>query len=339
MSDTVLPVLIFAALPASGKSESRNFLKSLPAEETARFHLGDSTTQLDDYPYVHLMREVDVALKSVGLEYVFFIDPRNCLRDERDWGTLIELLNEDYEDLLAKPAKITPEHPAIWALERYDQAGEKCGIPARFRPLFANPETREKALEAAEILRAESQTLLDDKWANIPESLEGKTIVCEFARGGAKDHGYPLLDPMGYQYSFRKLSPAILKQACVLYVWVTPEQSYAKNVARAQEKVSQTKSTQLSLNHGVPHTVMVTEYGCDDMDYLLSISDIPNTVRIEREEGVFHLPVGRFDNREDLTTPFRKAREDWTPEDIGSMKAGMDQAFADLLGAYQATHK
>ena len=46
----VLPILMFCALPASGKSETRRYLKTLTKEDTEKFHLGETSTQVDDFP-------------------------------------------------------------------------------------------------------------------------------------------------------------------------------------------------------------------------------------------------------------------------------------------------
>ena len=54
-----LDVLLLLALPASGKSEARTYLASLSPEECEQ-HFGiGHTVQLDDFPYVHIMRRVD----------------------------------------------------------------------------------------------------------------------------------------------------------------------------------------------------------------------------------------------------------------------------------------
>ena len=54
----------------------------------------------------------------------------------------------------------------------------------------------------------EARNLLEEKLAGIPDSLEGRTIVIEFARGGADGSSMPLPAPFGYQYSFAQLSDA-----------------------------------------------------------------------------------------------------------------------------------
>lgn len=102
MESPVLNTLLLLALPASGKSEVRKYLELLPTKEARNdFHMGP-TVQLDDYPYVHLMRCVDAELSKIGKPIVFFLAPDKNFKNPLDWGTLIELINEDYEDMLAK---------------------------------------------------------------------------------------------------------------------------------------------------------------------------------------------------------------------------------------------
>src|SRR3989442_12693534 len=60
----ILDVLLLLALPASGKSEVRRYLASLTPEQCrSDFHMGP-TVQLDDYPYVHMMRRVSPELRK-----------------------------------------------------------------------------------------------------------------------------------------------------------------------------------------------------------------------------------------------------------------------------------
>ena len=62
----ILDVLLLLALPASGKSEVRRYFASLTPEQCRNdFHMGP-TVQLDDYPYVHMMRRVSQELRKSG---------------------------------------------------------------------------------------------------------------------------------------------------------------------------------------------------------------------------------------------------------------------------------
>src|SRR5512142_659313 len=97
----VIDVLLLLALPASGKSEVRRYLAHLSPEQARDdFHMGP-TVQLDDFPYVHLMRRIDDELAAIAHRRLFFQSPDRPYQSPLDWGTLIELVNEDYADLVA----------------------------------------------------------------------------------------------------------------------------------------------------------------------------------------------------------------------------------------------
>src|SRR5688572_7396932 len=163
----VLKTVLLLALPASGKSEVRRYLKSLDPEQARRdFHMGASV-QLDDYPYVHLMRATDDALQALGKERVFFLAPDSSFIDARDWGTLIELLNEDYADLVAKKIH-RPSSAASSLFERFDRAAEKVGVGPRLAKLDAKTRTA-----LADALEKEAAAQLKDKHDGYPDSLEG----------------------------------------------------------------------------------------------------------------------------------------------------------------------
>ena len=82
-----------------------------------------------------------------------------------------------------------------------------------------------------------------------PMSLRGKSLIVEFARGG--EHGY--------SGALSQLSPEILKHAVILYVSVSFEESWRRNVARYDEK----RRSGL-LTHSVPRAEMEQTYGMDD---------------------------------------------------------------------------
>ena len=318
----LIDVLLLLALPASGKSEVRRYLAHLsPADCERDFHMGP-TLQLDDYPYVHMMRRVSQELRQRGQDGVFFDSDDLPMKEPRDWGTLIELLNEDFDDLMHR-RRPAPVSAATWLLERYDAARAKIGAEPAFGGLA--PALRAELIAA---LESESAGLLRDKNAAIPESLEGRTIVIEAARGGPDGASLPLPAPLGYRYSLGRFSDAILARASILYVWVTPEESRRKNHERTDPN-----DPGSILHHGVPIAVMLGDYGCDDMDWLIQHSDRPDTVRVDAHGRVFHLPIARFDNRVDKTTFVRAERDAWSPEQVAALHGGLAEALGRLVKA------
>jgi len=316
----VIDVLLLLALPASGKSEVRRYLSHLSPEQCRdEFHIGP-TVQLDDYPYVHMMRRVSQELRARNADGVFFDSDDLPMKEQLDWGTLIELLNEDYHDLVNR-RRVDPPSPAAWLLDRFDAARSKVGAQPAFATL--DPTLRKTLIGA---LEAEAAELVKERNANLPETLAGKTVVIEFARGGPDGSTPPLSKPLGYQYSLARLSDEILKRAAILYVWVTPEESRRKNIARTDpnDPVS-------ILNHGVPMAVMLGDYGCDDMDWLITHSGRPDHVKVTKDNGAaFLLPVARFDNRTDKTTFVRGERSLWKPADVAALHGGLAEALGRL---------
>lgn len=321
MSD-LLETLLLLALPASGKSEVRRYLAHLdPVRRRTDFHLGE-TVQLDDFPYVHLMRRISQELVRRGQEAIFFASDAQPFIDPRDWGTLIELLNDDYADLIAG-RRARPASAAAWILERFDAARRRVGAPARLGELPV--AVRRELLDA---LEPESAKLLDDHNRNIPDDLAGRTVVIEFARGGPDGSSLPLPAPYGYRYSLSRLAPRILATASILYVWVTPEESRRKNRERADPA-----DPGSILHHGVPDAVMYGDYGCDDIAWLLETSDRSDTVRVETSGRAHWLPLGRFDNRVDRTTFVRAEPRLWAPQDVAALHGGLKSAFDHLWRA------
>jgi len=319
--NNVLDTILLLALPASGKSEVRRYLELMPAQPRREdFHMGPSV-QLDDFPYVHMMRRIDDELAGLGQGRLFFQAPDRPFRDPRDWGTLIELVNEDHADLVQKRF-LNPAHAGSDLMDRIDRAAVKCGAPARLAGL-------EQSLRAklAEAIAAESRQLVQDKQNNYPESLEGRTLVIEFARGGPQGSTLPLAEPFGYRYSLARLAPEILEKAGILYIWVTPEESRRKNQAR-----SNPKDPGSILHHGVPLEVMLKDYGCDDMDWLAQNSEQPGTVTVKAHGRTYHLPLARFDNRVDKTSFLREPQDAWKPAQVKSVHEGLREALAHLAG-------
>ncbi|MBN1424611.1 hypothetical protein JXA88_08645 [Candidatus Fermentibacteria bacterium] len=321
MAEKILQTVLLLALPASGKSEVRRYLEFLsPERRAAELHLGEDV-QLDDFPYVHLMRRIDNVLASQGFSRLFFKADDRPFLDPRDWGTLINLLNDDYAAILA-PLEPTPPSAAAVICHRIDAAALPVGIPARIEGL--DPTIREMLLCAIE---DECQEVLGHRQARHTGGLLGKTLIIEFARGGPQGSTMPLPAPFGYRYSLSLLSEAILRHAVVLYVWVTPEESRRKNRERTDPD-----NPGSILHHGVPTEVMLQDYGCDDIEWLEQNAQRPGTVTVDAGGRVFHLPIACLDNRSDMTSFLRQDPGTWKQEDIERVHQGLRQAL-DLLAS------
>ncbi|MFH1404543.1 MAG: hypothetical protein ABIH21_00400 [Patescibacteria group bacterium] len=330
----VLDVLLVLALAGSGKSEARKSMRSLGPEKCKdQFHIWP-TVQIDDYPYVEFMRFVD-ELVSGGLEALdmgglFFRSHRESFKDQREWGTLVQLVNMDYDDILHN-RNVEPESPGLWLLKRIALAQEFADIYNS--PLRRLPEDVLKLI--ASHLEDKTQKVLDMKREALTGTLEGKTLVIEFARGGPHGASMPLRGSQGYQFSLPHLSPAILSCASILYIKVPPSESRRKNFERAVPPPDAKDKDDTGIWHGVPLSVMLSEYGSCDMEYLRSLSDRSDTVRVRAHGKEYYLPIGIFDNTTDLTSFARGDPDDWDPKDIQALHAGLKPAM-DTLWVAQA---
>ena len=321
MSNKVFKVVLLQALPASGKSEVRNFMAHVEPERLRdEFHIG-ANLQLDDFPYVHMMRRIDNELEAMGQARIFYPGEAPFV-DGRDWGTLCALLNEDYHDLMNR-VRVCPGSAAQYLFDRIDRAGLIAGITPRLGSL--KEEVRAKL---AEKLEAEARAMLDEKQAAYPESFEGKTVVIECARGGPDGASMPLTDTFGYQYSLPFFCPEILENAAILYIWVTPEESRRKNADRADPN-----DPGSNLHHGVPMAVMLGDYGCDDMEYLRANSKA-DCVSFEAHGKHWDVPIGVFDNRVDKTSFLRAEPEAWDRDKVAEVTAGIRAATDAMFENY-----
>lgn len=325
--DRPLDTLLLFSLPASGKSEMRRYLAGLDPDQCRRdFGMGP-TLQLDDYPYVHLMHRIDDELKGWGLPWAYYLGPERPFRDGWTWAVLIGLLNEDYANLRAG-RQVEVRSAAEHLLDRLDAAHAALRME---EPMADLP--RRIRRRVAEALEAECRAELDALNRQNALGTEGRTIVIEAARGGPHGAAFPLTPPHGYGAAFQALAPEILARASLLYIWVDPAESRRKNIERGRPDGQGS-----ILHHSVPMEVMLGQYGCDDLAWLLEQSDRPGTLRIDRivAEGgrhaarTFHLPAARFDNRQDLTTFVREPREAWDPAAVAALHAELKAAFGRM---------
>jgi hypothetical protein len=318
--DSHIDTLLLLALPASGKSELRRYLASVSADVAATdFGLGP-TVQLDDYPYVHMMRRISEELRNLGEPPVFFASGSDPFLEGKDWATLIELVNDDYGELGTNPP--VPDEPTLWLLRRFDRARMALGLEPPFRDL--TPGTLASLSRALDSEIAELATELAATVSSYQPGIS--TVLIELARGGPEGTEPPLPDPHGYAYSLRYLSPDILARSTALYVWVTPEESRRRNEDRAKPGLEGDASI---LHHGVPDVVMRGDYGVDDFLWLMGQGD-EDAIEITSEGGSFSIPAAVFDNRVDHTSFLRADEVDWDPALVGDLHAALTTSFAPL---------
>lgn len=315
----LIDTLLLLALPASGKSEIRRYLDSLPPTRLAsELHLGP-TIQLDDYPYVHLMRRISQELRAREAPPLFFVSDDLPMDEPLDWGVLQILLNEDYATI-GVGLRTKPTSPAGWLFDRIDAARVTVGAPAALATLA--PEVR---AEVAAALDDEVGALWDHLAALEAADPVGATVVIEFARGGPEGTEPPITPPFGYEYALGLLSPEILRRAAILYVQVTPEESRRRNDDRGRPGLEGDASI---LHHGVPEAVMRGDYGIDDLRWLLARGG-GIRITVERDGLTFEVPTAVFDNRVDHTSFLRDEPALWPPEAV----ARLHDELAIALGA------
>jgi len=130
--------------------------------------------------------------------------------------------------------------------------------------------------------------------AGNPNIHSDSTVLLECARGGPENASFPL--PYGYEQVIHVLDNELLRNAVILYVKVSPEESKRRN--RARHNPNDPLGT---LGHMVPEKVMRDEYGCDDIHWLVSQSKDSGFINIKG----FNIPIAIFDNQEDKTSFIR----------------------------------
>jgi hypothetical protein len=320
VTEQLIDTLLLLALPASGKSEIRRYLESVPPSVlAAECHLGP-TIQLDDYPYVHLMRRISQELRARGKSPRFFVSDDLPMDEPLDWGTLMILLNEDYAAVGVGIGE-EPASAAEWLFDRIDRARAVVGAPAALGIL--EPEVR---ADIAAALDEEAAQLWRQISALGAVDPSGATIVIEFARGGPEGSTPPITPPFGYEYALGLLSPEILSRSAILYVRVTAEESRRRNDERGRPGREGDASI---LHHGVPEAVMRGDYGMDDLLWLVAKGGGDEIV-VDKEGRAYRLPTAVFDNRVDHTSFLRADPQAWPPDAVNRLHGELAAALSTL---------
>ncbi|MBI3033188.1 hypothetical protein HYY69_06960 [Candidatus Woesearchaeota archaeon] len=121
-------VLIWA-LPASGKSEVMTFIRGLTAEQRAELHFGN-LVEIDDYPRVASLFQIDDERQAAGLERVFTREQdydEGGFVDSRLWSVLDQHLNARHRELLAKKPNVHDDSTVM--LECARGGSQNAGFP------------------------------------------------------------------------------------------------------------------------------------------------------------------------------------------------------------------
>lgn len=336
--EEIFDKICLLALPASGKSEVRKFLANIPDEARARiFHIG-KMVQLDDFPYVHLMRVIDAMLVKMGLKPAFFSGSDMPFYEGVFWGVLNQLLNEDYKNImkLSRWSVYSLENAGRTMLTRYDMARNKMDQTHLFAP--ANGKlglNLEQYGVLCQLINKEALKVLTDKNTQVPESMDGVTLVFEFARGGSENEIMPLDKPLewGYAKSLGIMDPEILNGMAVVYVKVSHKESMRRNMKRADPNDPGSE-----LKHGVPKIVMEKDYGCDDIGYMLEKSTVVGAIEVILEDNKIPIACSIFDNEEDKTSFVRD--DDWQEqtENVQVLNDELALAMQEAWDIHTAVH-
>jgi len=178
------------------------------------------------------------------------------------------------------PLEIIDDFPLLWRKFEEDDLWERQGRPR----LHSKRCNGNYAVTDPGMWRFLIERINQEAERAFPsqEAFARRTLIIEFSRGG----------PHGYADALAALSPAILQRAAILYISVSFEESWRRNIARYDEA---NKSG--ILTHSVPREEMESTYGVDDWH---SLTDGPlgwidvNGLRV---------PYATMGNEPELTDP------------------------------------
>jgi len=127
------------------------------------------------------------------------------------------------------PFQIVDDFPILWDLFQQDDVWESVGRERLFsKRCETNYAVADDSVWGFLIEQINSRIL-----AEIAKPSRRKTLIIEFSRGGAA----------GYKDALSRLSPEILRRATALYVSVSFEESWRRNLARYEKKARRHSDT------------------------------------------------------------------------------------------------
>lgn len=148
------------------------------------------------------------------------------------------------------------DFPWLWEKFLEDDLWEEAGLPRLFSKKYdGNYGLNPKAENLYDLMLARFNHEAAARYLSNPKFYKDGTVIIEFARGGNN----------GYAHALARLSEEILKRAAILYVQVSFDESWRRNVARYEEKQKHS-----ILAHMVPRETMDYFYKTDDWNEITS---------------------------------------------------------------------
>jgi len=268
--------------------------------ELDRWHETQATSLL----HVDADRPVHEALEDfvelLGLEYNAPVVPNEETLDvllllgrpasgKSEFIDFMTQISSDHRarEFFIAPFQIVDDFPILWDLFQQDDIWESVGRERLFsRRTDGNYAVADDHVWAFLIEQVNQRVLASPSFAR-PGSR--RTLIIEFSRGG----------PSGYLDALSRLSADILGRSAALYVSVSFEESWRRNIARYDAK-----KRDGILTHSVPREEMERTYGTDDWPVLthgttgfLRVGDIEipySTMNNEPESKVPHVLADRY---------------------------------------------
>lgn len=174
--------------------------------------------------------------------------------------------------------EVVDDFPMLWAWIEEDNLLKEMGKP----PLHTGADGYFKEDYLWDLLIRRLCLEYEKRRTKDPSLHAGSTVIIEFARGS--EHG-------GYRRAFEQMSVDLLKEAVLLYVQVSFEESLRKNRKRFNPEEPHS-----ILEHSLPEAKMKRLYGIDDWSELSR-----NDSHLLVQEDL-RVPYTVFENEADFTT-------------------------------------
>jgi hypothetical protein len=197
------------------------------------------------------------------------------------------------------------DFPWIWDKFMDDAIWEKAGYDRLYTQEYmpGNPGMAPKGAKLFDWCMHKFNDVIARQYLGRPEFYDQSTLLIEFSRGG----------PNGFGRALGMLDRSILERAAILYIQVSREESWRRNVARYQEKLKHS-----ILAHMVPRETY--DYFYDNNDW--------ETLTAGR-------PAGRLDVR-GASVPFVSMNNEPESTDPAVLEERYGAALGSLWGLWSA---